>query len=67
MAVSDFGLWDSSSQILHLNKGLSSNLFFWRSNAGDEIDVIIEEILVSLRFIVLTDSALPLLTTFINI
>ncbi len=26
-----------------LNKGLTPNLFFWRSNAGDEIDVIIEE------------------------
>jgi len=28
---------------LRLNKGLPSNLFFWRSNAGDEIDVIIEK------------------------
>ncbi len=28
---------------IRLNKGLPSNLFFWRSNAGDEIDVIIEK------------------------
>lgn len=28
---------------MQLNKGLPSNLYFWRSNAGDEIDVIIEE------------------------
>ena len=27
---------------IRLNKGLPSNLFFWQSNAGDEIDVIIE-------------------------
>ena len=27
---------------IRLNKGLPSHLFFWRSNAGDEIDVIIE-------------------------
>jgi predicted AAA+ superfamily ATPase len=28
---------------LSLNKGLAPNLFFWRSNAGDEIDVVMEE------------------------
>jgi uncharacterized protein len=28
---------------IRLNRGLPSNLFFWRSNAGDEIDVIIEK------------------------
>jgi uncharacterized protein len=28
---------------IRLNRGVPSNLFFWRSNAGDEIDAIVEE------------------------